>query len=119
MTLEDIAEQCDLPFREVEALFFQGKLGTATGQVIYHCQFCNRPMAAHMRRGRFCVHCTEQFEAEAGLSETEAEKLRVKARPKQEQCLSSEVSQNASAANEEPAVSTESYGFKRINSESF
>jgi hypothetical protein len=81
LTLEDIAEQCDLPLKEVESLFFQGKLGTATTQVIYHCQLCNRPMSASMRKGRFCVSCAEQFEAEAGLNESESfEKSRSKAR---------------------------------------
>jgi protein-arginine kinase activator protein McsA len=119
LTLEDIAERCSLPFREVESLFFQGKLGTATGQVIYHCQFCNRPLAASMRKGRFCAHCSEQFEAEAGLNEPEVEKTRAKTRFKAEALARSDTMQSTPAINEEPAASPESYGFKRINSESF
>jgi hypothetical protein len=119
LTLEDIAEQCGLPFRDVETLFFQGKLGTATTQVIYHCQLCNRPMAVTMGQGRFCPGCTEQFESEAGLNEQDtSEKPRSKTQRAREIILNEDIPERP--VNEEPAVSeTESYGFKRLSSESF
>lgn len=126
LTLEDIAEQCDLPLREVEALFFQGKLGTATTQIIYHCQLCNRPMASNMLKGRFCVSCAEQFETEAKLHEVETfDKPRSKTtKPSVKEVVAAEETGekpalSPSAKNEEPVESsTESHGFKRLSSES-
>lgn len=120
LTLEDIAEQCKLPYREVETFFFKGKLGTATSQVIYHCQLCNRPLAANMRKGRFCFSCSEQFENEARLNESPmVEKApAVKVVPSKTS-LDEDTAPVASPLpeREEPAASTESYGFKRLNSE--
>lgn len=121
MTLEDIAEQCELPYRDVEELFFQGKLGLATSKVIYHCQRCSLPMAATMRKGRFCTQCAEQFEAEAKLDqdkepvkESAVDKLRPKVKLKSDESIVAV----GESKSEEPARSTrESYGFKRVNSD--
>jgi DNA-directed RNA polymerase subunit RPC12/RpoP len=124
-TLENIAEQCNVPLREVQTLFFQGKLGTATAQIIYHCLRCNRPLAANMRKGRFCMHCTEQFEAEAGLNDTEQPEktnkrriIKQKSTPKGDEPPPPPSLAEPVQNNEEPASLEESYGFNRLTSDS-
>ena len=128
LTLEDIATHCDIPVRDVEALFFQGKLGTASNHVIYHCQRCNRPMAPAMRKGRFCVSCAGQFENEAGLIESEKELLEkrpktggktMKSGHEATMPLMKETTEKIILTSDakEPADSTgDSYGFNRLQS---
>jgi hypothetical protein len=81
MTLDEIAEHCGVPFKELEKMLFEGKLGTAASKVIYHCQRCGQPMAAMMRRGRFCMGCAGKIENEAGLLQMPSDK----AKPEQKQ----------------------------------
>lgn len=132
MTLEDIAEQCLIPFKELEKMFFEGKLGTATNNVIYHCQRCGRSMSAAMRRGRFCMGCAERIESEAGLNTPEkAEKKAPRkvqvAQPRSSSEEDKPLSPSPSLTamedevlflppplTEEPAE-PESHGFKRIS----
>lgn len=133
MTLEDIADHCHVPFKELEKMFFEGKLGTAASNVIYHCQRCGRPMSAIMRRGRFCIGCAEKIETEAGISLLEKEKQEKKPtvrradRPDTEPAGPTpiEAARRPEAdfdreyedyESEEPASPLpDSYGFKRIN----
>ena len=64
LTLDEVARLCDVPYKELEAFFLEGKLGTATDQVIYRCQRCARPMANLCRRGRLCLHCAAEIGSE-------------------------------------------------------
>lgn len=68
LTLEEVSDHCQIPYKELETMLFDGKLGTAAGSVIYHCQRCTRPMSAIMRRGRFCMSCADKIENQAGLN---------------------------------------------------
>jgi hypothetical protein len=67
LTLEEVADHCLIPYRDLEQMLFDGKLGLAASNVIYHCQRCGRPTDARMRRGHFCVGCADRIENAAGL----------------------------------------------------
>lgn len=63
LTIDQVADQCGLPLRDVEAMLFQGKLGTAAAHLMSYCQRCNVPIVAS--RGHFCVNCAGKLENEA------------------------------------------------------
>ncbi len=119
MTMEEVACSCDVPLKDVEAMLFEGKLGTAATNLVAHCQRCHSPILAS--RGRFCPSCAEKVETEAGLHE---EKQRPKSPPPEpdearprKPLTSPEPAQPAPlsrAINDEPAGG-HSYGFQRLS----
>jgi hypothetical protein len=71
LTLEEVADSCLIPYKELEQMLFDGKLGLAASNVIYHCQRCGRPTDARIRRGHFCNGCADRIESAAGLHHPE------------------------------------------------
>ncbi len=69
MTLEDIARCCHIPISKLEALFFDGHLGTAAQHILYQCARCGVPMSTAQHRGRFCTACTGKVETEIRLTQ--------------------------------------------------
>ncbi len=117
MSLQEISTHCNIPLKEVEELFFAGKLGIATQDIVYQCQGCSCELNAQMRGGRFCPNCLGKLEAEmAYVHSLKAEKPEKSPSPKR--LPSSETYlrelQAVEPAKAEP-VSTESYGFTRIS----
>jgi hypothetical protein len=131
LTLEEVADSCLIPYKELEQMLFDGKLGLAASNVIYHCQRCGRPTDARIRRGHFCVGCADQIENAAGLHHLEKKepekrnenpKAPKRTEPASETPLASEGTGEVLWPGEnlgtlKPASSTsqaDSHGFKRI-----
>jgi predicted amidophosphoribosyltransferase len=126
LTTEEIAKQCDVPLKELEAMLFSGKLGTAAERVISHCQSCNRSIPALKQKGRFCPACAlklEVKEREVPAADKQATKpLRdlsdSKAKPADERLTSDNapsvsISDGSAAKQESASPLSDSYGFKR------
>lgn len=66
--IHDIAGACDIHFREVEQIFFSGRLGLAGNQILYNCQMCEVPITpVNKGRKRLCAHCSIKMEIEGKL----------------------------------------------------
>lgn len=121
MTLEDIADHCQLPLKQMEDIFFGGELGTASHKVIYNCQLCDIPIAPVRGRGKFCFTCTDKLEGgeakreerAATYAQKEQERLlrEKQAKLKKVQEIASEL--NEDLKNHDPS-SREHFGFKRF-----
>jgi hypothetical protein len=131
LTLEEVADQCLIPYKELEQMLFDGKLGLAASNVIYHCQRCGRPTNARIRRGHFCLACADRIENAAGLHQPEKKgsekhpehpKILKRAEPACDGSVSPEgAGEGLWHANElktlkptSPTPQAESHGFKRI-----
>ena len=64
LSLEDIATQCKIPLSQVEAYFYDGKLGTASGHITSKCNRCGMDVLPIQRKGRFCIECANKVETE-------------------------------------------------------
>lgn len=72
--IHDIATGCDLPFREVEKIFFSGRLGLAGTQIAYNCQMCDVGITpSNKGRRRLCAQCSIKLEIEGKLHLTHEE----------------------------------------------
>lgn len=128
-TTEEIAKQCKLSLKELEALLLSGKLGTAAQHVIFHCQSCNRTIPALKRKGHFCLECAAKLEIKGGTQDREssdkpaAKPLRENSEPKPRlvggpiNALNDDMpgpfSEPAPQKQESVSSLSDSYGFKR------
>jgi predicted amidophosphoribosyltransferase len=68
-TVEEIATQCKVSLKELEAMLASGKLGTAAQHIIFHCQSCSRTIPAVKRKGHFCPTCASKLEVKSSAPE--------------------------------------------------
>lgn len=123
-TLEEIANACEIPLKDLEALLYSGKLGALIQQIIVHCQSCNNLIAPLGTTGRFCASCTHKLENKTGvLSKTapldkQSRPLSAPSSPHAKpmaspSSLSFPVSEATSTKAESASSRMEPYGFKR------
>jgi len=81
LTVEEVAQQCRLPLKEMEELLFSGRLGTASAYIMFKCKSCHKKMSARLRKGQFCPDCAGKIETKVSQLEREAAAQREKERP--------------------------------------
>ena len=79
--LEEVAAYCGTPYRELEALFLEGKLGTAAQQVLYRCQRCHTPMDAARRKAASAFAVREKWNTKRNCTRAVVRTLPQKRRP--------------------------------------
>ena len=74
MPIEEVAETCQIPLRELEELLFSGQLGTAGTKVIHKCPRCKQHIPLNQQSGRFCQTCKAKMENEVRIMDESAAK---------------------------------------------
>ena len=81
LMVEDVAQQCNLPLKDLEEMLFSGRLASASPYIMFKCQACHKQMSARFRKGRFCPECAEQIESKMSQPEREPSGAKDKAKP--------------------------------------
>jgi hypothetical protein len=81
LTVEEVAQQCHLPLKDMEEMLFSGRLGTAAAHIMFKCKGCHKKMSARLRKGQFCPECANKIETKVTQLEREAAAQREKERP--------------------------------------
>ncbi len=68
-TIQEIARACDVVERDIEAMIYEGGLGTAAASVMVHCYRCSRITPLSRQKGRFCADCADAVEEGARLEQ--------------------------------------------------
>jgi len=71
LMVEDVAQKCHLPLKDMEEMLFSGRLASASAYIMFKCQGCHKKMSARLRKGRFCSECAEKIESKVNLPERE------------------------------------------------
>jgi hypothetical protein len=111
--LEELAEKFDYPLTELEQLFFDGKFGPGTVNIVTNCHRCGVAIRHIQRKGRFCFNCADRVEDAAQLKNP-----LVNNRPERtERAEPTRSNMPVSAVTPDPpteAPQTAQYGFKRV-----
>jgi len=65
--ITDLSALLDISIDDIEEHYWTGRLGTAGTLLKFECQQCKVELNEMNRRGRYCMNCSDEISAKAGV----------------------------------------------------